>query len=161
MRIGIGYDIHKLVPDRPLVLGGVNVPHSAGLQGHSDADALIHSICDAILGALAEGDIGMRFPDTDPKYKDISSKELLRDVKALMEEKGFEVSNLDCVVVAEEPKITPYRGKMIEAISGILQIPSDLVSVKAKTSEGMGEIGRGEAIAAHSIVLLSKKGELK
>ncbi len=157
MRIGIGYDIHKLVPDRPLVLGGVNVPHSAGLEGHSDADALIHSICDAILGALGEGDIGMRFPDTDPKYKDISSKELLRDVKALMEEKGFEVNNLDCVVVAEEPKITPYRGKMIEAISGILQVPPDLVSVKAKTSEGMGEIGRGEAIAAHSIVLLSKK----
>ena len=157
MRIGIGYDIHKLVPDRPLVLGGVNVPHSAGLEGHSDADALIHSICDAILGALGEGDIGMRFPDTDPKYKDISSKELLRDVKALMEEKGFKVNNLDCVVVAEEPKIAPYRGKMIEAISGILQIPPDLVSVKAKTSEGMGEIGRGEAIAAHSIVLLSKK----
>ena len=145
MRIGIGYDIHKLVPERPLVLGGVNVPHSKGLKGHSDADALIHSVCDAILGAMGAGDIGMRFPDTDPKYKDISSKELLCDVKLLMEKDGFEVSNLDCVIILEEPKIAPYREEIIKSISSVLGISPDLVSVKAKTSEGMGEIGRGEA----------------
>ncbi|MGB2599092.1 MAG: 2-C-methyl-D-erythritol 2,4-cyclodiphosphate synthase [Candidatus Omnitrophota bacterium] len=157
MRIGIGYDIHRLVEGRPLVLGGVDMPHTKGLEGHSDADVLLHSICDAILGALGEGDIGTRFPDTDPKYKDISSKELLQDVADLMDRDGFFVENLDCVVVAEEPKIAPYRAEMIKSISDVLRISPDLVNVKAKTSEKLGEIGKGEAVAAHAVVLLKEK----
>ena len=156
MKIGTGYDIHRLVENRPLVLGGVNVPYSKGLEGHSDADVLLHSICDAILGALGSGDIGMRFPDTDPKYKDISSRELLRDVKKLMDQNGFAVNSLDCVVVAEEPKIGPYRKAIVKGISDILEISPESVNVKATTAEKLGEIGKGEAIASYAVVLLVK-----
>jgi 2-C-methyl-D-erythritol 2,4-cyclodiphosphate synthase len=157
MKVGLGYDIHRLVENRKLVLGGVDVPYSKGLQGHSDADVLLHSVCDALLGALGKGDIGMRFPDTDPKYKDISSRELLRDVMDLAEEKGFAVKNLDCVIVAEEPKFGPYRQDMINQISGILGISPENVNVKATTAEKLGMIGEGKAIAAHAVVLLEEK----
>lgn len=156
MKIGIGYDIHKLVEGNPLMLGGISIPHSKGLEGYSDADVLLHSICDAILGALGKEDIGIRFPNTDPKYKDISSEELLCNVNDLMERSGFQINNLDCVVIAEEPKLAPYRGEMIGSISKILQVPPDRVNVKAKTSEGIGEVGEGKAIASHAVVLLGE-----
>jgi 2-C-methyl-D-erythritol 4-phosphate cytidylyltransferase/2-C-methyl-D-erythritol 2,4-cyclodiphosphate synthase len=156
MKIGMGYDIHRLVENRPLFLGGVNIPYEKGLEGHSDADVLLHSICDAILGAMGSGDIGMRYPDTDPKYKDISSRELLKDVKDLMENKGFSVGNLDCTIIAEEPKMGPYRESIVDQISNILDIPKELVNIKAKTFEKMGSIGKGEAIASYATVLLTQ-----
>lgn len=156
MKIGIGYDIHRLVEGRPLVLGGVNIPYPRGLEGHSDADALLHAICDAILGALGSGDTGMRYPDTDPKYKDISSKKLLKDVKGLMDAGGFTVGNLDCVIIAEEPKIGPYRESITGEISDILDIPTDRINIKAKTAEKVGEIGEGKAIASYAVVLLEE-----
>jgi 2-C-methyl-D-erythritol 2,4-cyclodiphosphate synthase len=154
MRVGMGYDIHRLVEGNPLMLGGVSIPYSKGLEGYSDADVLLHSICDAILGAIGSEDIGMRFPDTDPKYKDISSEELLCNVKDLMEENGFRIDNLDCVIVAEEPKLAPYREKIIWSISEILQVPPDQINVKSKTAEKIGEIGKGKAIASYAVVLL-------
>ena len=157
MKIGVGYDIHRLVEGRPLVLGGVNVPFPRGLEGHSDADVLLHAICDAILGALGSGDIGMRYPDTDPKYRNISSKELLKDVRDLMDTSGFAVGNLDCVIITEEPKIGPYRESMIGEIGDILQISPGKVNIKAKTAEKIGEIGEGKAIASYAVVLLEEK----
>ena len=157
MRIGTGYDIHRLVEGRALVLGGINIPHSKGLEGHSDADVLLHAVCDAILGALGKGDIGMRFPDTDPKYKDISSKELLQDVCSLMSGSGYEIGNLDCVIVAEEPKIGPYRENMTGEISELLRMSPADVNIKATTAEKLGEIGEGKAIASYAAVLLKEK----
>ena len=154
MKIGVGYDIHRLVEGRPMVLGGVNMEYLKGPEGHSDGDCLLHAICDALLGALGEGDIGMRFPDTDAKYKDICSKELLKDVALLVESKGVKVNNLDCVVILEDPKIGPYRQKMKEVISGLLAISPGNVNIKAKTAEGMGAIGEGEAVASYATVLL-------
>ena len=159
MRIGIGYDIHRLVEGRKMVLGGMEIPFGKGPEGHSDGDALLHAVCDAILGALAKDDIGARFPDTDPKYKDISSSELLKDVARLASDEGFAVLNLDCVVVAEEPKIAPHRARITEKISGILGCPRGAVSVKGKTSEGLGPVGEGNAIEASAVVLLKEKGE--
>ncbi|MFQ5952380.1 MAG: 2-C-methyl-D-erythritol 2,4-cyclodiphosphate synthase [Candidatus Omnitrophota bacterium] len=157
MKIGIGYDIHRLVEGRPLMLGGVNIPFPRGLEGHSDADVLLHSIIDAILGALGNGDIGMMFPDTEPKYKFIASKELLQDVMELMERSGFTVGNVDCTVITQDPKLAPYRPELIDSISGILQIPEESVNVKAKTAEELGEIGKGKAIASYAVVLLVRK----
>ncbi|NQT32192.1 MAG: 2-C-methyl-D-erythritol 2,4-cyclodiphosphate synthase [Candidatus Omnitrophica bacterium] len=154
MKIGIGYDIHRLTEGRKMVLGGVKMDHPKGPAGHSDGDVLIHAICDAILGALGMEDIGVLFPDTDPAYKDISSIKLLRDVVNAMKERGYSVGNLDCVVIAEEPKVSPYREEIIKVLAPVLGAGEDSVNVKGKTSEKLGAIGYGEAIAAQAVVLL-------
>jgi len=139
-----------------MFLGGVEVRHHMGLEGHSDGDALLHAICDALLGASGKGDIGTRFPDTDARYKDISSARLLRDVADMVSGGGFKISNVDCVVITEEPKIAPYREKMKEAISGILKVERGAVSIKGKTAEKLGVIGEGRALAAYAVVLLEE-----
>ena len=156
MRIGIGYDMHALAPGRAMVLGGVNMPCEKGPEGHSDGDALLHAVCDAILGAMAQEDIGVRFPDTDPEYKDISSIKLLENVKSLMDSEGFKVNNLDCVVVTEKPKISPYREEMVRVISGALGAPRGAVNIKGKTAEQLGVIGENKAVAAYAVVLLEE-----
>lgn len=158
MRVGIGYDIHRLVCGRKLILGGVEIPFAKGLEGHSDADALLHALSDAMLGALALGDIGTHFPDDDPKYKDASSAALLGEVDKLVRREGYSVGNADTVVIAEKPKLGPFFADMRKKISGILKIDSARVSVKATTNERLGPIGRGEAIGASAIVALKKLG---
>ena len=154
MRIGFGYDSHRLVPGRSLILGGRVIPHERGLLGHSDADVLIHAVCDAILGAAGEGDIGRQFPDTDPVYKDMSSLLLLERVRLLAAAKGYRVFNVDSTIVLEKPKLAPFLDEMAGNVAGILGIPATQVSVKAKTNEGMGLVGAGEGAAAFAIVAL-------
>lgn len=154
MRIGIGYDVHQLVPDRKLWLGGVEIPHTLGLLGHSDADVLIHAICDAILGAAALGDIGKHFPDNDPNYKNIDSKILLKKCGELIAEKGYRIDNIDSIVVAQKPKIGPYIPMMRQTLAEVLGIEADQVSVKATTTEHLGFEGREEGISAQAVVLL-------
>ena len=156
MRIGIGYDIHRLMEGRDLVLGGEKIPYIKGLVGYSDADVLLHAVADSILGAASMGDIGVHFPNTDPAYKGASSAGLLKEVKKLVTEKGFSVNNVDVVVMAEEPKIAPFVGKMKKNISDILEIDQTRVSIKATTNEGVGSIGRGEAIASYAAVTLKE-----
>ncbi len=153
-RAGIGYDLHRLVEGRPLVLGGVTIPFERGLAGHSDADAVCHAITDAILGAAAAGDIGRHFPDTDGQWKDASSLDLLRRAAAVITERGMVVGNVDVTVIAERPKLTPHIDAMRANIAGTLAIAIDRVSIKGKTNEGVGELGRGEAIAVHAVALL-------
>lgn len=155
MRIGFGYDSHRLVKGRRLIIGGVDIPSEKGLGGYSDADVLCHAMIDAIIGALGLGDIGKHFPDTDPKWKDASSIELLKYILDLVHTNGFEVSWIDVTVIAEIPKLSPYIEAMKDAISSA-GIPSGHVSIKAKTNEGMGFIGRGEGIAASAVCLLEK-----
>ena len=154
MRIGYGYDVHRLEEGRPLILGGVEIPHSKGLAGHSDADVLLHAICDALLGACALGDIGQHFPDTDPSYKDVDSRELLREVSRLIAEEGYLIANVDATVVAERPKLASHILSMRNNISEDLQVDVSQVSVKATTSEGIGFEGRKEGMSARSVVLL-------
>ncbi len=154
MRIGLGYDVHQLVPDRKLWLGGIEIPHTLGLLGHSDADVLLHAICDALLGAAALGDIGKHFPDNDPKYKNIDSKLLLRHCNELLLENGYRVGNIDTIIVAQKPKVGPYIPQMRECIASILGIKPGQVSVKATTTEHLGFEGREEGISAHAIALL-------
>jgi 2-C-methyl-D-erythritol 2,4-cyclodiphosphate synthase len=156
-RIGIGYDIHRLVEGRKLVLGGLEIPFGKGLLGHSDSDALTHAVCDALLGAAALGDIGAHFPDSDPRWAGASSLELLARVVGLIGDKGFCVGSVDATIVAERPNLGPYIQAMREKLAEILQIDVDRVSVKAKTNEGLESIGRGEAIAAHAVALLSRE----
>ena len=156
MRVGFGYDVHPLVSGRPLVLGGVEIPYLQGLQGHSDADVLLHAICDALLGAIGEGDIGRHFPDTDPQYKGIKSVLLLKRVASLVREKGFHVVNIDSTIVAQRPKLSDAIPRMVQEIAGVLEMESRRVNVKATTSEGMGFTGRGEGIAAYAIVLVGE-----
>ena len=158
MRIGYGYDVHKLVEGRKLILGGEEIPHSLGLDGHSDADVLLHAITDALLGALALGDIGKHFPDTDPKYKNVDSRILLKEAYGLIKEKGYELINLDATVVAQEPKLAPFILKIREKISSDLNVNLEDVSVKATTSEWLGFEGRKEGISSSAVVLLSKIG---
>ncbi len=153
MRIGIGYDVHKLVKGRKLVIGGVEIPYDKGLTGYSDADVLIHAVCDALLGAAACGDIGKHFPDTDERFKDISSIKLLQQTFSMINEKGYSVNNIDTVIIADRPKLAPYKGKMREIIAKILKIGSDKVNIKATTEEGTRKV---EAIAAYAIVLLKE-----
>lgn len=153
-RIGMGHDIHALVEGRELWLGGVKIPFELGLKGHSDADALIHAIMDAMLGALALGDIGQLFPDTDPAYKGISSLKLLDVVRAKVAETGYRIGNLDCMIHCEVPKIAPYRVAIIETLAGALQLEKNQVSLKAGTNEGFDAIGKRQAIACHAIVLM-------
>lgn len=155
MRIGQGYDVHRLVEGRKLILGGVEIPWEKGLLGHSDADVLLHAVMDALLGAAALGDIGQHFPDTDEKYKGISSIELLKRVREILAENGFLIENIDSTIIAQKPKLLPYRPKMAENIAAALGIETDQVSVKATTEEGLGFTGAGEGIAAQAICLLS------
>jgi 2-C-methyl-D-erythritol 2,4-cyclodiphosphate synthase len=158
MRIGFGYDLHKLVSGRKLILGGIEVPFNKGLLGHSDADVLLHAITDALLGAAGLGDIGEHFPDTDKQYKDISSAVLLQKAFALINKEGFTIGNIDAVIVLEKPKLSAYKEKMREKIAQILNIPKANVNVKAKTNEGLDSVGKGKAIAVYAIALLSKGG---
>ena len=155
MRIGIGYDVHQLVTDRPLWLGGVLIPHYLGLLGHSDADVLIHAICDALLGAAALGDIGKHFPDKDPQYKNIDSKIWLRHCGELLRREGYTIANIDSIVVAQQPKLAPHIPSMRQTIADTLGIDISQVSVKATTSEHLGFEGREEGISAHAIALLN------
>ena len=154
MRVGIGYDIHRFVEDRPLILGGVEIPSIKGLEGHSDGDALIHAVCDAILGAAGLEDIGYQFPVDDDRYAGIASSELLEKVREMVRQKDFKVDFVDSVVILEEPKIAPFKGEMKKNIARALGIESDKVNIKATTQEGVGSIGRGEAIAAYAVVSL-------
>ena len=154
MRIGIGYDVHRLVYGRKLVLGGVTIPFEKGLLGHSDADVLVHALCDALLGAAGLGDIGLHFPDTDPELKDIYSIRLLAKTYEMVSSKGFAISNVDSTIFAEAPKLLPYREAMQKNIAQTLKIDSGRINIKATTTEGLGMIGKGEGIAAMSVVLL-------
>ena len=156
IRIGHGYDVHRLTENRKLILGGVEIPYEKGLLGHSDADVLVHSLMDGMLGALALGDIGKIFPDTDPSYKGADSLMLLEQVNALIKDKNYQVSNLDCTIIAQKPKLAPYIEAMRENIARRLDIELSRVSIKATTEEGLGFTGEGLGIASHAVVLLEK-----
>jgi len=158
MRIGSGYDVHRLVAGRALVLGGVEIPFDKGLKGHSDADVLVHSVCDAMLGGAGLGDLGRHFPDSDPCYKNISSLILLKECTRLLKEKGYAVSNIDSTILAQAPKIEPHKPAMEKNIADACGLSSDVVNVKATTTEGLGFAGRGEGIGAHAIVLIRDLG---
>lgn len=155
MRIGQGYDVHKLTEGRDLILGGVKIPYEKGLLGHSDADVLVHAVMDALLGAAALGDIGQHFPDTSEEYCGISSIELLKQVGQMLEEKGFVIENIDATIIAQQPKLASYRPQMAENIAGALHLSKDRVSVKATTEEGLGFTGTGEGISSQAITLLT------
>lgn len=160
MRIGMGYDVHKLVEGRDLILGGVNIPYEKGLLGHSDADVLLHAIMDALLGAAALGDIGKHFPDTDPAYKGISSIELLKKVGLLLEEAGFLIENIDATIIAQAPKMRPYIETMRENIARALTVEMEQINVKATTEEGLGFTGTGEGISSQAICMLTSPFDL-
>jgi 2-C-methyl-D-erythritol 2,4-cyclodiphosphate synthase len=154
MRVGQGYDIHPLREGRPLILGGITIPHSQGLDGHSDADALTHAVCDAILGALGEGDIGTHYPSSNQEYKNLSSLVMLQGVAQTLEEKGFRLVNLDTVILAQAPKLAPYMKAMQESLARVLKVAPSQVNVKVKSGEGIGMIGRAEGIATLAICLI-------
>ncbi|CAN4269781.1 IspF 2C-methyl-D-erythritol 2,4-cyclodiphosphate synthase [Methylophilaceae bacterium] len=156
MRIGHGFDVHALVVGRPCIIGGVNVPYAKGLDGHSDADVLLHAICDALLGAAALGDIGQHFPPTDARFKDIDSRELLRHVLALLHERGYRVVNIDSTVICELPKLSPHTMQMRALIAADCQVSLDAINVKATTTEKLGFTGRGEGIAAEAVCLIAQ-----
>ena len=160
MRIGMGYDVHRLVEDRALVIGGVEIPYEKGLLGHSDADVLLHAIMDALLGAAGLGDIGKHFPDTDPAYEGISSVKLLEKVRELLAEKGFLIENIDATVIAQAPKMRPYMDAMREKIANALEIDEEFVNLKATTEEGLGFTGTGEGISAQAVCLLTSPFDL-
>lgn len=155
MRIGQGFDVHALVEGRPLIIGGVTIPFERGLAGHSDADVLLHAICDALIGAAGLGDIGKHFPDTDPRYKGIDSRELLRAVMRLLQERGLAVVNVDATIIAQAPKMAPHIDAMRANIAADLGVSADEVNIKAKTAERLGFVGRGEGIVAEAVVLIS------
>jgi 2-C-methyl-D-erythritol 2,4-cyclodiphosphate synthase len=155
-RVGNGYDVHKLAAGRKLILGGAEIPYEKGLLGHSDADVLAHSIMDALLGACGESDIGQHFPDNDISYKGISSLVLLKKVKDILDSKGYCISNVDSIIVAEKPKLSPYIDEMKANIAAVLQLDKDCIGIKATTSEGMGFAGRGEGIAAYAVAIIYK-----
>lgn len=154
MRIGIGYDVHRLIPGRKLVLGGITIPFEKGLDGHSDADVIVHAVCDALLGAAGLKDIGFWFPDTDPAFKGIDSLILLQRCCKMIKEKNYALTNIDITVFAERPKISPYREAMLEKIAGCLDCDADKINIKATTTEGLGMIGKGEGIAAMCVALI-------
>jgi len=158
VRIGTGYDVHRLAAGRKLMIGGVDIPFEKGLLGHSDADVLLHAICDALLGAAGLGDIGRHFPDTAPKYKGISSLMLLEEVRRLLAEAGFHVHNIDATVVAEKPKMAPHIPAMVTNIAQAIKVDRSAVNVKATTTEGLGFAGRGEGMAAYAVALIRKEG---
>lgn len=155
-RIGLGYDIHRLVEGRKLFLGGIEIPYVKGLLGHSDADALLHAICDALLGAGGLGDIGEHFPDIDPQYHNISSRELLERVLKLIKKDKFTIDNIDTVIIAQEPSLVPFKKQIRKNIAQILDIKEECVNIKAKTAESVGEIGAKEAIASYAVVILNR-----
>ena len=157
IRVGFGYDAHRLVDGRPLILGGVDIPYERGLQGHSDADVLLHAACDALLGAAGLGDLGRHFPNTDPALEGVSSIALLRRVMEMIREAGFEVRNLDSTVVAQAPKLAPHIQTMIATIADAMEVSARQVSVKATTTEGLGFAGRGEGIAAYAVAALKER----
>lgn len=157
MRVGIGFDVHQLKPHRPLVLGGIQIPFELGLDGHSDADVILHAVMDAMLGALALGDIGKHFPNSDERFRGADSQELLRHVWSLVTSKGYELGNLDVMVMCERPKLQPYIDSMRERIANLTESEIDEVSIKATTMETMGFVGREEGIAAQAVVLLSQR----
>lgn len=154
MRIGQGYDLHKLVPDRDLILGGVKILHETGLLGHSDADVLVHAIIDALFGAIAEGDIGQHFPDSDPQYKNADSLKLLAETGSILKNKGYKIFNIDTTVVLQKPKLAPHINNMKKNIANTLNMPVTDISIKAKTNEGMDAVGRCEAIEAFAVVIV-------
>ena len=154
MRIGIGYDIHRLVEERKLILGGIEIPFEKGLLGHSDSDVLTHAICDALLGAAALGDIGTHFPDSDPRFKGASSLDLLRHVVTLLKERGYQIANIDSTIITERPKLKPYIAEIRQTLAAILEIDIEQMSVKAKTNEKLDAVGQGEAMQAQAIALL-------
>ena len=156
MRVGFGYDVHPLVTGRPLFLGGIEIPYLLGLQGHSDADVLLHAICDALLGAIAEGDIGRHFPDTDPQYRNIRSTSLLKKVLNKVKEKRFHLLNIDVTIVAQKPKLSDFMPRMVKQIAEVLEIEPERVNVKATTTEGLGFAGRGEGIGAYAVALVEE-----
>ena len=156
-RIGQGFDVHQLVEGRPLIIGGITIPYEKGLLGHSDADVLLHTVADACLGAVGEGDIGKHFPDTDPAFKDADSAKLLIHVWGIVKAKGYEIGNIDCTIIAQKPKMLPYIPEMRARIAKLLETSEDNVNVKATTTEKLGFTGRGEGIAAQVAVLLKKK----
>ena len=155
MRVGIGYDIHPLGKGRKLILGGLEIPHTQGLIGHSDADALVHAACDALLGAMGEGDLGCHYPSSDPRYKDISSLRLLEDVSGMLAKKGFRLVNLDTVIIAQAPRLGPHLDAMRARIAEVLKIEGTQVNVKVKSGEGLDAVGREEAIAAQAICMIA------
>lgn len=154
MRVGMGYDVHRLVEGRELILGGVNIPYEKGLLGHSDADVLVHAVMDALLGAAALGDIGRHFPDTDPAYKGISSMKLLEHVRHLLEEQDYQIINIDATIIAQRPKMAPYIPQMVKNIAAVLKIEESQVNVKATTEEGLGFTGTGEGISSQAVCSL-------
>ncbi|MBU1690446.1 MAG: 2-C-methyl-D-erythritol 2,4-cyclodiphosphate synthase [Gammaproteobacteria bacterium] len=156
MRVGQGFDVHQLVEGRKLIIGGVEIPYERGLLGHSDADVLLHAICDALLGAAALGDIGRHFPDSDPRYKGIDSRHLLREVMQLLKDKGYGVVNLDATIIAQAPKMAPHIEQMVANIAADLGVVAGCVNVKATTTENLGYTGRGEGIAAQAVCLIEK-----
>lgn len=158
MRVGIGVDQHRFTPDRTLVLGGVEIPHDQGLAGHSDADALTHAICDALLGAAGMGDIGQHFPDSDDRYRDASSLTLLQHVKGMLAEAGWAIENLDAVVVTEAPKLSPYLDEMIETLAATLDTDASRLNLKATRAEGLGFVGRSEGLCAYAVAGLTSDG---
>ena len=157
MRIGHGYDVHRLAEDRALILGGVRIPFEKGLLGHSDADVLLHALMDAMLGAAALGDIGKHFPDSDARWEGADSMQLLREVKRLLDEAGYTLVNADCTILAQRPKLAPYIAQMRSGIAGALGTDPDTISVKATTEEGLGFTGDGSGIAAHAVVLIERR----
>ena len=157
MRIGQGFDVHALVSGRPLIIGGVLIPYEKGLDGHSDADVLLHAVCDALLGAAALGDIGRHFPDTDPRYKGANSRDLLRDVARKVGDAGYRVGNVDATVIAQAPRLAPHMAGMIANLAEVLGLPTSAINVKATTSERLGFTGRGEGIAAMAIALIVER----
>lgn len=159
IRVGMGYDVHPFVKDRPLILGGIKIPSLFGLAGHSDADVLLHAVCDALLGAAGLGDIGRHFPDSDPKYKGISSLVLLQKVLEMINQTGYAVGNIDVTVVAQKPRIAPYRDQMIRTISQATGLKTSQLSIKATTTEGLGFTGREEGIAVYAVCLIYRKSD--
>ncbi len=156
VKVGFGYDVHKLVEGHPFVLGGISIDHHSGAYGHSDADVLLHVICDALLGAANLRDIGFQFPDTDPQYKGIDSKILLKDSYALVKEKGYSLSNIDCTICLQQPKVNPYIPQMKTVIADLLEIDEEDVSIKATTTEKLGFVGREEGVSAYCVCLIQK-----
>lgn len=158
MRIGYGYDVHPLGPDRKLILGGIEIPHAKGLLGHSDSDVLVHAVCDALLGAMGEGDLGRHYPSSDQKYKGISSLELLKDVTAKLKAKGYRVGNIDTVIVAQAPRLGPYLSAMQKKMAETAGINPDLINVKVKSGEGLDAVGHEEGMIAHAVCVIEPLG---
>lgn len=153
-RIGYGYDVHPLGAGRPLILGGIEIPHHKGLLGHSDSDVLVHAVCDALLGAMGEGDLGRHFPSSDPRFKNISSLKFLEDVAAQLGKKGYRIANIDTVIVAQAPRLSAFLAAMQKRMAGVLGIDPDLINVKVKSGEGLDAVGREEGMTAHAICLI-------